>query len=216
MNGKPRILRPTAEPANRALLVGDPGRALLLATELLTTPAPMFNHHRGLWGYSGPAADGSGMLMVQGTGIGGPSLNAVVSDLSLLGVERMVRIGTAASPCLELEALVIAAEAGSDLGELSFKADSKLEESATALFQGAARGAVVSASVHLTPTAEAIPEPAVAADLSTASLYEAAERLGFAALSLLLITETGAGITSDGDLEAALKAIAPKALALLS
>jgi purine-nucleoside phosphorylase len=176
----------------------------------------MFNHHRGLWGYSGPAADGSGMLMVQGTGIGGPSLNAVVSDLALLGVERMLRLGTAASPALELGSVVIATEAYSDLGPASVRADSNLDASATALLQGAAHGAVLSSRVHLTPTSDAIPEPAVAADLSTASLYDAAERLGFAALSLLLITETGAGITSDGDLEAALKAIAPKALALIS
>jgi len=51
-------LRPTAELAERVLLPGDPGRALMLAQALIAEPR-MFNHHRGLWGYTGPArADG--------------------------------------------------------------------------------------------------------------------------------------------------------------
>ena len=39
-----------------AILVGDPGRALLLAQELLEQPK-MSNHARGLWGYSGQTAE---------------------------------------------------------------------------------------------------------------------------------------------------------------
>ena len=49
-------LRPTAELSERVLLPGDPGRALLLAQILLESPL-MFNHHRGLWGYTGKAAE---------------------------------------------------------------------------------------------------------------------------------------------------------------
>ena len=45
-------LHPTAELAERVLLPGDPGRALALAQLLLEKPL-MFNHHRGLWGYTG-------------------------------------------------------------------------------------------------------------------------------------------------------------------
>ena len=48
----PPRLRPTAPIAADAVLVGDPGRALLLAQELLEEPK-MSNHARGLWGYSG-------------------------------------------------------------------------------------------------------------------------------------------------------------------
>ncbi|MGA8365049.1 MAG: hypothetical protein WB709_11075, partial [Solirubrobacteraceae bacterium] len=44
-------LRPTAELAERVLLPGDPGRALALAQVLIDAPL-MFNHHRGLWGYT--------------------------------------------------------------------------------------------------------------------------------------------------------------------
>ena len=37
----------------------------------------MLNHNRGLWGYSGTAADGA-PLTIQSTGMGGPSA-AIVS-----------------------------------------------------------------------------------------------------------------------------------------
>ncbi len=48
---RPIHLHPTAEPTDRALLPGDPGRALMLAQALLAEPK-MFNHNRGLWGTS--------------------------------------------------------------------------------------------------------------------------------------------------------------------
>ena len=81
---RPIHLRPTAPLADRVLLPGDPGRALLLAQELLTEPK-MFNHHRGLWGYTGAAADGE-PLTIQATGMGGPSAAIVLEELFDLGV----------------------------------------------------------------------------------------------------------------------------------
>jgi len=63
-------LRPTAPLASRVLLPGDPGRALALAQSLLDEPR-MFNHHRGLWGYTGTAGDGE-QLTIQATGMGAP------------------------------------------------------------------------------------------------------------------------------------------------
>ena len=51
-------LKPTAPLAERVLLPGDPGRALLLAQSLLEAPK-MFNHNRGLWGYTGRPATAS-------------------------------------------------------------------------------------------------------------------------------------------------------------
>src|SRR4051794_34847307 len=53
----------------------------------------MFNHHRGLWGYTGRAADGE-LLTVQSTGMGGPSTAIVVEELIALGATTLVRIGT--------------------------------------------------------------------------------------------------------------------------
>jgi uridine phosphorylase len=89
---EPIHLRPTAPLAERVLLPGDPGRALMLAQLLLQEPR-MFNHHRGLWGYTGIAPDGEPMT-VQSTGMGGPSAAIVLHELIGLGVKRAIRVGT--------------------------------------------------------------------------------------------------------------------------
>lgn len=104
-------LRPTAPLALRVLLPGDPGRALLLAQHLLKEPK-MFNHHRGLWGYTGRAADDE-LLTIQSTGMGGPSIAIVVAELADLGAERLVRVGTCGGldPSLRLGDLIVAREA---------------------------------------------------------------------------------------------------------
>ena len=88
----PARLRPTAPIAADAILVGDPGRALMLAQELLEQPK-MCNHARGLWGYTGRTAAGA-ELTVQATGMGGPSAAIVLADLAELGVRRAIRVGT--------------------------------------------------------------------------------------------------------------------------
>jgi uridine phosphorylase len=89
---RPIHLRPAAELAERVLLPGDPHRALAVARALLREPR-MFNHSRGLWGYTGGAEDGEA-LTVQSTGMGGPSAAIVVEELIALGARRLVRIGT--------------------------------------------------------------------------------------------------------------------------
>jgi DeoD family purine-nucleoside phosphorylase len=110
-HSEPIHLRPTAALAERVLLPGDPGRALALAQLLLSKPL-MFNHHRGLWGYTGAAADGQ-PLTIQSTGMGGPSAAIVLHELISLGVTRAIRVGTcgALDPSLELGDLVMAREA---------------------------------------------------------------------------------------------------------
>lgn len=104
-------LQPTADLAERVLLPGDPARALFLAEALLEAPK-MFNHHRGLWGYTGRAADGE-PLTIQSTGIGGPSAAIVIAELAGLGARRLLRVGTcgALRAGLELGELVVATEA---------------------------------------------------------------------------------------------------------
>lgn len=109
---QPIHLRPTAPLAERVLLPGDPGRALALAQLLIERPK-MFNHHRGLWGYTGPAnADGE-QLTIQSTGMGGPSAAIVLHELIELGARRAIRTGTcgALDPSLSLGDLVVAREA---------------------------------------------------------------------------------------------------------
>lgn len=101
----PIHLRPATDLAERVLLPGDPHRALLVAQDILEAPL-MFNHARGLWGYTGRAADGL-PLTVQSTGMGGPSAAIVVEELVALGARTLIRIGTCG-----------ALEAGFELGEL--------------------------------------------------------------------------------------------------
>src|SRR5580700_6569955 len=90
---EPIHLHPTAPLAERVLLPGDPGRALSLAQLLLSEPR-MFNHNRGLWGYTGAAFADGAPLTVQSTGMGGPSAAIVISELVELGARRLVRVGT--------------------------------------------------------------------------------------------------------------------------
>jgi uridine phosphorylase len=72
----------------------------------------MFNHHRGLWGYSGLAPDGA-PLTIQSTGMGGPSAAIVIHELIDLGARRLLRVGTcgALQTGMRLGDLVIATEA---------------------------------------------------------------------------------------------------------
>jgi uridine phosphorylase len=102
---------PTAPLAERVLLPGDPGRALMLAQALLEQPR-MFNHNRGLWGYTGVAADGA-PLTIQSTGMGGPSAAIVLFELAALGARRAVRVGTcgALEPSFAPGALLVARDA---------------------------------------------------------------------------------------------------------
>src|SRR3954464_186738 len=114
----PARLRPTAPIASDAILVGDPGRALTLAQELLQQPK-MSNHARGLWGYSG-VTDGGDDLTIQSTGMGGPSATVVLRDLAELGVRRAIRIGTCTSlGDLGLGEIVVVKEAQSFRGSFA-------------------------------------------------------------------------------------------------
>jgi DeoD family purine-nucleoside phosphorylase len=102
-------LRPTAVLAERVLLPGDPGRALALAQMLLVKPL-MFNHHRGLWGYTGPTRADGKLLTIQSTGMGGPSAAIILTELIALGARRAIRVGTcgALAPGLSLGELIVA------------------------------------------------------------------------------------------------------------
>src|ERR1700748_282512 len=106
----PLALHPTTDLAERVLLPGDPARALWLA-ESLVEGAKMFNHHRGLWGYTGVARDGA-PLTIQSTGMGGPSAAMVIHELIDLGARRLVRVGTcgALDPGLRLGDLLAVTE----------------------------------------------------------------------------------------------------------
>jgi uridine phosphorylase len=199
----PRRLHPTAPIAADAVLVGDPGRALLLAQELLEEPK-MSNHARGLWGYSGQTPAGR-RLTIQATGMGGPSAALVLGDLAELGVRRAIRVGT----CVGLdetfapgELLVVTealAEGGSAtaLGVAMGEAVPPSPELSGRLVEELgerARPATVSSfDVH---PGELLP-PGSAADMQSAPLLARARSLGVEAAAALIVAETTSGEDLD-------------------
>ena len=206
MPHSPKILKPHAAVAERVLLPGDPGRALRLATQLIDGPR-MLNHHRGLWGYSGPAADGE-PLTIQSTGLGGPSAAAVISDLVALGACRVIRVGTAAGVGeTPLGALIVAdaALAGDGASRAlgaTERATADVELSDAMARSRAVRGLVASADIHspILPAAWA-QAGVLACDLTTAAVLAAARHHGVRAAAILGITRAGGQRLADDALE---------------
>jgi uridine phosphorylase len=196
----PVHVHPTAPLADRALLPGDPGRALALAQALFEPTARMFNHNRGLWGYSGEAIDGEA-LTVQSTGIGGPSAAVVLEELCDLGLRCAVRIGTctALSPDVRPGDLVaVRAAVPLDGTSRALGADGPLggDDALTAALAAAAdhAGTIVSRDLFYEDPAGANGATAVgalAADLSTAAVLAVARRRGIRAAALLAVTARG-------------------------
>ncbi|HKF82799.1 MAG TPA: hypothetical protein VKB23_07555 [Solirubrobacterales bacterium] len=196
----PARLRPTAPIAADAILVGDPGRALMLAQELLAEPK-MSNHARGLWGYTGVTEAGA-QLTIQATGMGGPSASVVLADLAELGVRRAIRIGTCASLGeLNLGDLLVVDEARDGV-----RPDERLTDALRAALPGAHLGAVLSLDSLYRPERDLPSTLAEAADMQTAALLAAAAELGVAAAAVLVVTEkSDSGQLPDEELVAAAK-----------
>jgi DeoD family purine-nucleoside phosphorylase len=208
-------VHPTAALAPRVLLPGDPGRALLLAQSLLESPA-MFNHNRGLWGYSGTARDGE-PLTIQSTGMGGPSAAIVVSELIDLGAQRMIRVGTcgALNGDVALGQLLVADRAlcadgtsqALGAGETATAAPQLVRALAAA---GSARVAPVVSSDLFYEDRAGLEQRwrdagAVAVEMESAALFALAAKRDVQAASLLIVSDivpTRARIESD-DLRAA-------------
>jgi uridine phosphorylase len=194
----PNRLRPTAPTASAAILVGDPGRALLLAQELLDNPK-MSNHARGLWGYSGRTPAGE-ELTIQATGMGGPSAAIVLADLAELGVERAVRVGTctAFGPKARLGELLLveaalavggsAASFGVASGETVAPDPELKQRLATEL--GEDTRAIAVASLDAIPAHPEAAGGAEAADMQSLAVLTTARKLGVAAAAVLIAVET--------------------------
>lgn len=223
----PTRLRPKAPAARDAILVGDPGRALLLAQTLLEQPK-MSNHARGLWGYSGQTPEGS-ELTIQATGIGGPSAAAVLTDLAKLGVRRAIRIGTCAglTPATALGALLTVGEAvaaggsatafGLGAGE-TVRPDPELDRRLRSKLGSRATAARIASFDAMPPS----PEPrglegVEAADMQTVAVLACAGKLGIAAAASLIVGETIAGERiTDKALEEAAEELGRAAASALS
>lgn len=211
----PARLRPTAPVAADAILVGDPGRALMLAQELLQQPK-MSNHARGLWGYSGVTPAGH-ELTVQSTGMGGPSATVVLDDLAELGVRRAIRIGTGAGLSdIGLGELLVVTEARTE-GGASVKPDPELTGQLEEALGEAQAGVTVSLDALHDPERHSPSLLADAADMQTAALLAAGERLGVAVAAALIVSErSDSGQLRDEELEVLAKRTGTVAAGLLS
>jgi uridine phosphorylase len=195
---RPLHLVPTAELAERVLLPGDPRRALAVAQALLEEPR-MFNHSRGLWGYTGRGPDGE-PLTVQSTGMGGPSAAIVAEELIALGARRMVRIGTcgALGPELDLgdllaaETVLSADGASAALGANRIvRPDRGMTEALVAA--GARPATVVSTDLFYDPrrgpSDDWTAQGAAAVEMEAAAVLRVAELRGAAAGCVVAVTD---------------------------
>jgi DeoD family purine-nucleoside phosphorylase len=194
-------VHPTTELAERVLLPGDPGRALLLAQALLEQPK-MFNHNRGLWGYTGAAADGA-PLTIQSTGMGGPSAAIVIEELLQLGARRLVRVGTCGALVggFALGDAIVAREAicadgtSRALGGERVAAHAALTDALEAAAEregGARSGAVVTTDLFYDRDgnhADPPPGEALAIEMETATLFQLAHLRGVQAGCVLAVSD---------------------------
>jgi DeoD family purine-nucleoside phosphorylase len=193
----PIHLRPTAPLAERVLLPGDPGRALALAQELLEQPR-MFNHHRGLWGYTGAAPDGQ-PLTIQSTGMGGPSAAIVLAELIMLGARRAIRVGTCGALVerLALGELVIAGESicadgtsrALGAGERA-SADPELTRALADHAPAARLGTIVSVDLFYESGERRLHPGAIAVEMEAAALFATAAAAQVPVACVLAVSDT--------------------------
>ena len=202
MAPQPLHVHPTAPLAPRVLLPGDPGRALQLAQELTTEPK-MFNHNRGLWGYTGTAPDGA-PLTIMSHGMGGPSAAIVLEELCDLGARAVVRIGTcgALREDLRLGDLIAATGVLAADGTSRALGAAEVLEPDAGLLEGLAahadhRGLVVSTDLFYDPDpgrpAAWRDAGALAVEMEAATILAVAARRGIRAACLLTVSDSVAG-----------------------
>ena len=96
--------------AEACLLPGDPLRAKYIA-ETFLEDARQVNSERGMLGFTG--AYKGRPVSVQASGMGCPSAAIVIEELAMLGVERILRVGTCGGlqPDMKLGDLIVAISA---------------------------------------------------------------------------------------------------------
>lgn len=202
-------LNPAAQFHPTVLLPGDPARAMAIATQVLVAPR-MFNHRRGLWGYSGLTPGGTG-LTIQSSGMGGPSAAIVLEELCDLGAEIIVRVGTcgALDPEIALGEIIVVTEARCEDGaSRSLSHASTLEpdrELVTQLNEAAERidrptrsGPIASVDLFYDPDGEARyhglrSNGVLAIEMEAATVLAVARRRSVRAACVLGVTDVLAG-----------------------
>ncbi len=158
----------------------------------------MFNHNRGLWGYTGLAPDGE-QLTIQATGMGGPSAAIVLSELIALGARRAIRVGScgALEPGMELGETVIATEAicadgtsrALGAGERA-SADVELTEALERHAPDGRRGAVVSVDLFYESGPAGDGRDALAVEMEAASLFALGSAHAVPVACVLFVSDT--------------------------
>ena len=162
----------------------------------------MFNHHRGLWGYTGRAPDGK-TLTIQSTGMGGPSAAIVIAELADLGAETLVRVGTCGALVgdLALGELIVVREALPFDGTSAALAQASplrpdpvvLDALRAAAGEGTPCGPVASTDLFYDGPQDEQDRwqaaGALAVEMETATLFALAPRRNLRAASLLLISD---------------------------
>jgi DeoD family purine-nucleoside phosphorylase len=197
---EPVHLHPTAPLAPRVLLPGDPGRALRLAQTLLREPR-MFNHNRGLWGYTGEALVDGRPLTIQSTGMGAPSAAIVITELHELGARTLLRTGTcgALDPELGLGDLLVIEDALArdgvsrrlGAGPRAAAGSELVERLSAAAGDGVRRGTVVSTDLYYEDPEshlDRLAAGAIAVEMEAAALFTLGARLNFEAGGILLVS----------------------------
>jgi uridine phosphorylase len=168
----------------------------------------MFNHNRGLWGYTGPSKRDGEPLSIQSTGMGGPSAAIVAHELVALGARRLLRVGTcgALAQSLALGDLVNVTEAlAGDGASQALGATQRVApdpglrealgragESLGAAGAGIYDGAVLSSDLFYDERALEpgwVAAGAVAVEMECAALFTVARRAGVQAAAVLLVTD---------------------------
>ena len=185
----------------------------------------MFNHHRGLWGYCGNAIGDGEPLMVQATGLGGTSLNAVVEDLIGLGVTSFVRIGSCKAGAGVSAGDVVIVSDAIPLDAAAFElsgsrqalgSDPTLTEILERELPSAQLGTVASRSLgHTTPQTN---DQVLATDLATAALLATVANHGpqVRAAAVLVARSDSATQLNDARLDEQFRSVAPAAAAALA
>jgi uridine phosphorylase len=163
----------------------------------------VLNTNRGLWGYTGSAADGAA-LTIQSTGTGGPSAAIVAEELIGLGAGRLVRVGTCGALVdgPRLGDLLVVREALCEDGASRALGAGERAAADPALCAGLARAAgepvvVVSSDLFYDPDpgrpARWAVAGAVAIEMEAATVFTVARLRGAAAGCLLLVSDELAG-----------------------
>ena len=202
---------------------------MAMAQTLLADGRLMFNHNRGLWGYSGTAADGE-PLTIQATGVGGPSAALVLEELADLGAKQAIRVGTcgALTPDLALGQLVAAERViAADGASRALGSDNvaRLNDDLTGLLAEHAdhRSTIVSTDLFYDPdfqnkTRAWREQGALVVDMETAALAAVAARrdLDFACLLIVSCAYEPDGRSHTDALDFAAQRLGDAAMSALS